>query len=92
MVHKGAQVASLEKHGRSHQGNNIPGCTRERSPQGEFAHSAACKKLNFLDKKKGQKANGNPELFCSQGKAYKYRNCLLHFFINRPDIQVVLTS
>lgn len=76
---------------RSHGGNNIPGCTEERSPQGEFAYSAACTKLNFLDKKKGQRAKVTPEKFCCRGKAYKYRNSLLHFFINRPDIQVVLT-
>lgn len=73
MLHKGAQVASLAKHGRSH---GVITCNKyigeERSPQGQFTHSAACKNLNFLNKKKGQRAKGNSEKFCSQGKAYKY--------------------
>lgn len=49
------------------------------------------KKHSFLDRKKGQRAKGNPEKFCPQGKGYKYSNSLLHFFINRPGTQVVLT-
>lgn len=79
------------KQERSHQGDNISGYSKESSLQGEFTHDTACKKkITFLNKKKGQRAKQEPQQYCAQGKAYKRRKHLLHFFTNRPDIEVVL--
>lgn len=59
MLPKGAQVASLVKHGRSHE---IITCNKyigeERSPQGQFTHSAACKNLIFPIKRRAKEQKG----------------------------------
>lgn len=65
---------------RSHGGNNNLGVLKKGHLRENSLTVQPAQNLIFSIKRRAKEQKGNSEKFCSQGKAHKYRNALLHFF------------